>query len=212
MLTIQDSLDAILIGCFLFGLVFTGLTLFLGGLDFGHGADSGHDAGHDHAGHDHSWLGILNVNAILAFLTWFGGVGYLARNAFGWLTVFALGVGVLGGLAGGYVVNGIIRRIMQSEDRPLDPEDYRLPGIIARVSSSIRTNGVGEIIYEQAGRRQVAAAKADSDRAIPRGTEVVVLRAANGMTIVEPLEALIDGGEEHPASRDRTEERIIPTS
>jgi hypothetical protein len=68
----------------------------------------------------------------------------------------------------------------------LDPRDFELKGKLARVTSSIRPGGVGEIVYEQSGARMVRAARSSSGQAIPRGTEVVVLRAEGGVGYVAP--------------------------
>ena len=61
-----------------------------------------------------------------------------------------------------------------------------MPGSIGRVTSPIRANGVGEVVYEQGGVRQVIGARAADGLAIPRGAEVVVLRTIGGIAVVEP--------------------------
>jgi hypothetical protein len=71
-----------------------------------------------------------------------------------------------------------------------------MPGVIARVTSSIREGGTGEVVYEQAGVRHVAAARATSGRAIPRGTEVVVLKLDRGIVYVELWDELMQSREE----------------
>src|SRR5688572_4780553 len=97
MFAVNDALDVIFLGCFLFGLLFTAATLILGA------ADLGHDAG-DAGGHGHDLLGLLNVSSILAFVGWFGGVGYLLHNGFGLAAFVSVILAVVGGLAGGWIV------------------------------------------------------------------------------------------------------------
>jgi hypothetical protein len=66
------------------------------------------------------------------------------------------------------------------------------------VSSSIRAGGTGEVIYEQAGVRQVVAARAPGAPELQRGTEVVVLSVDNGIATVQVLDefwTLADAGE-----------------
>lgn len=203
MLVVNDALDAILLGCFFFGLIFSAVALLLGlghigGHDGhvghgGHGGDVGH--GGDHGAHHGDELSFLNLPTLLGFIAWFGGVGYLARHGLGWYSAVSVVVGLAGGLVGGFIVYQILARLARF-DGELHAEDFRLPGTIARVTYSIRAGGTGEIVYEQAGVRQVGAARAAAGQAIPRGTEVVVLRTANGIAFVEPWDALVAA--DHP--------------
>ena len=194
MFPVNDALDAILLGTFFFGLLFTVGSLLLGvaDLDFGHDSDVGHgaDAGIDHGGWHVS--GLFNVSSLLAFVTWFGGVGYIARNGFGVWAPVAVIVGLLGGLAGAAVISWFLIRVLRNNSRELDPRDWEQVGVIARVTSSIRPSGFGEVVYEQQGVRQVSAARADGDRAIPRDTEVVIMRVERGVAYVQPFEELLD--------------------
>jgi hypothetical protein len=197
MLAVNDALDAIFLGCFLFGLLFVVGTLILGAVDIG--GDFGHHGG-DAGGHHHDGPGLLNLSSILAFVGWFGGVGYLMHNGFGLAGFFSIILAIAGGLAGGWVVWQLLRKLKASE-QILDPNDYRLPGTIARVTSSIRVGGVGEIVYEQQGIRQVAAARSLDNRAIPRGAEVVVMETAGGIALVQSWEDALaesDGREREP--------------
>lgn len=177
MFPINDALDAILVGTFLFGLLFTVGSFLLGIADVG--ADTGHDHGLDN---------LFNLSSILAFITWFGGVGYLARNGFGWPWPFALILAVVGGLFAAWLAFQFVRRILRSPDQYLNPKDYERVGVLARVTSSIRPGGVGEIVWEQGGSRRVTSARANDGEAIARGTEVLVLRVERGMAIVEPFD------------------------
>jgi hypothetical protein len=69
-----------------------------------------------------------------------------------------------------------------------------MPGTIARVTSSIRAGGTGEIVYERRGVRQVSAARSPSGEAIPRGTEVVILKHGSGIAQVEPWTKFVGDG------------------
>lgn len=192
MFPINDALDAILMGMFLFGLLFTLGSMLLGLADVGpgHDADMGHGADHGAEGH---FSGLFNVSSILAFITWFGGVGYIARNGLGLWWWLAIILGFLGGLAGAAVISWFLIRFLRRNSRELDPRDWNQVGVIGRVTSSIRSSGYGEIVYEQNGIRQVASAKAEGTQAIPRNTEVVILRVEKGVAIVAPFEELLAG-------------------
>lgn len=185
---VADALDALLLGSFFFGLIFVVLSLMLGSadIDIGHdhgGADGG---GHiDAGGHGFHWVAQLNVGTILAFVTWFGGVAYLLRNAVGVNAVVSLVLGLGGGYLGGAIIFKFMRMLKASES-VLDARSERLVGTIARVSSPVRAGGVGEITYEMNGVRQVSAARSSDGRALPRGAEVVVLSRESGIAFVEP--------------------------
>lgn len=185
MFPINDTLDAILVGTFLFGLLFTVGSFLLGIADMG--ADGG-DA-------DHGMDNLFNLSSILAFLTWFGGVGYLARTGFGWPWFVALFAAVAGGLFAAWLAWQFVRRILRPPGQYLDPKDYDRVGVLARVTSSIRPGGVGEIVWEQGGSRRVTSAKAMDGEAIARGTEVLVLRVDKGMAMVEPFDIEMDTSE-----------------
>lgn len=199
MLSVNDALDGIFLGCFFFGLLFTVVSLAFGA------ADVGGDANGHHGHHD---LGVLNISTVLAFIAWFGGFGYLAHNGFGAIGAISLVIALLGGAVGAYVVLWVLRKLKRDE-RVLNPDDYRLPGTLARVTSSIRVGGVGEIVYEQQGVRQVAAAKSLGGMAIGRGTEVVVLHTAGGIAMVQPFDEML--AEPPRAERERDPERAVST-
>jgi hypothetical protein len=195
---IHDALDAILLGSFLFGLVFSTLTLIVGAADVGVGHFGHSEFGHGgHAGgHDADHVAPLSVATVLAFLTWFGGAGYFFRNGVAW----SLWASLLGAIVLGFVGGGLIYQLLtvvRRGERVLDPEQERIVGSLGRITSSIREGGTGEITYELRGVRQVSAARSESGAAIDRGDEVVVLRYERGIAFVAPFAELY---EEQPAA------------
>jgi hypothetical protein len=186
MFEVNNTLDAIFLGAFLFGLLFAGISLVLGASHLGvdHGAHVGHDG--DTGLHDY-----LNVSVILAFVAWFGGIGYLASNGAGWTAAASVLVAVAGGLIGAYIIYQVFARFIRPAGRTeLDPRDFEMQGKLARVTSSIRPGGMGEIVYEQSGARMVHAARSANGAAIARGTEVIVLSADHGVGVVAPWSEL----------------------
>ena len=186
MFPINDVLDSILLGSFLFGIVFTIGSVLLGFTDVG---GDGHSSGH-HDG-DGLFHGMLNVSSILAFVTWFGGIGYLIRNGFGWISPIAVLVGLGGGFFGAFVVGLFFNKVLRAGSESLDPRDFERVGALGKVTSSIRSGGVGEIVFERHGSRMVTSARSRSDQPIGRGTEVVILAVDRGMAVVEPFEDLL---------------------
>lgn len=181
---VGDALDAVLLGCFLFGLLLAAASFALGQADVGF-SDGQSDG-------ELAWLPV-SVGALLVSLAWFGGLGYLLRGI-GWPTPVALLVAVVAGLAVGGLVQRVTSALGGRAVGELRAEDDRLPGTIGRVTSSIRAGGVGEIVYEQRGARQVIAARGHDGQALSRGAEVVVVSVVKGMATVVSLDEAMDAG------------------
>jgi membrane protein implicated in regulation of membrane protease activity len=195
MLEVRDAADAILLGLFLFGLLLSAATLLLGVADLGmhHGqADDG---------------GLLptSLGALLVFLSWLGGAGFVLRRAADWPLIAALPFAALLGLGVAAAMQWSVRKLSNPAGSVLEPEEYRLPGTLGHVSSSIRAGGTGEVVYEQGGVRHVVAARASGAQALPRGTEVVVLSVNEGIATVEVFDAFwnLDHGDESEALAGR---------
>ncbi len=212
-----DWLANLFLGTFLFGLIFTAGSLLLGvidlgGLGGGHGgahvghfdvasdaggldaggADGAGPDGQDLAGHDGP--GLFNIPTIMAALTWFGGVGYILKKTVGLGGEVAIVLAVLSGVVGGAIMFVLLARVLwPMMSKPMLSSDYRLPGTPARVVSSIRAGGVGEIVYVKNGTRFTAGAAGSNGEPIPRGTEVVILSYEKGIAQVQDIEATLRG-------------------
>jgi membrane protein implicated in regulation of membrane protease activity len=178
--------------CFVVGF-FLSVVLFLaGGLHFHtphfhmhmHGAaGSAPSGGRAHGGRG-GQVSPLNLFTLTAFLTWFGGTGYLlSRHSTVWF-VAALAISLLAGAGGAAVIYLFIARILSSPDEALDPADFEMVGVLGKLSVRIREGGTGEMIYSQAGTRRVCAARSEDGSAILKGTEVVVTRYERGVAYV----------------------------
>ncbi len=213
-----DWLTNIFIFLFFFGLIFTVASLLLGfthiGGDIhgngagGHSIDVQVDGHHIHvdtpgdaSGHDGP--GVLNLPTIMAFITWLGGAGYLFRHSAGLNGYVATFLAVVSGLIGGAIMFVLLARVLwPMMSKPMNSADYSRPGTPARVVSSIREGGVGEIVYSKSGSRFTCGARSEDGRAIPKGAEVVILRYQRGIAYVQDVETLLEGvsEEEHAAS------------
>jgi len=105
-------------------------------VDFGHGhADFGHGAGDGGHGPEVSFL---NFGTIAAFPRLVRRTGYiLERYASIW---FLLGIGIafMSGLGGAALIFLFLAKVLVSKEENLNPADYDMVGVLARVSSSIR--------------------------------------------------------------------------
>jgi hypothetical protein len=131
---------------------------------------------------------MLNVAAITAFLTWFGGGGLLIERLTPWSRVLAIIGAIVIGFAGGALINSVINALARKESLA---ESLTMIGMIGRTVVPIRAgDGTGEIVFTHAGARRVAAARSDDGHAIDKGTEVVVTKYEKGIAYVMTWEEL----------------------
>ncbi len=171
------------LGCLVFGFMLSALSFLAGSAHIHihgfHGPHGGARGG-----------GKINFGSIAAFVTWFGGVGYVLTRLFRLGLMLVLAGAVLAGLAGAAIVLWFIAKVLEPADIPLDPADYNMIGALGTVSCPVRANGTGEMIFVQQGRRAGVAIRSDTGHPIAAGTEVVVTRYENGIAYVREWEEL----------------------
>ena len=128
--------------------------------------------------------GAFNLGTVAAFLAWFGGTGYLLEQVYGVWFAVALAVATVSGIGAASVVFWFLTKVLMSHEAVLDPADYRMTGVLGRITSPIRAGGTGELVYSQEGTRRVTGARAEDGQAIPKGAEVVVTRYEKGIAWV----------------------------
>jgi len=172
--------------------------LHLPGMDHGHG-------GHGHAGHAHggglhghadlAHISVFNFGTMAAFLTWFGGIGYLLSKFSGLLFWMAFSLATLGGIVGGALVFLFLTRVLLAHERPLNALDYEMVGVYGQLTSAIREGGTGEISFSQEGVRRGAPARSEDGTAIQKNTDVVVTRYESGVAYVRRWDDLTESKE-----------------
>ncbi|MFL6463629.1 MAG: hypothetical protein ACJ73N_04380 [Bryobacteraceae bacterium] len=168
----------------------------LGGMDIGHGHfhlghHGHHGAGHHgpaHHGHSHV-SDMLNPGSIAVFMAWFGGIGYLLTRHSGLELWVDFGFATAVGLLGAWLLSRFLN-FLQNRERPLNPADYEMTGVLGQVSSPIRSGGVGEVIYLRDGGRKLVPARSEENIDISRGQEVIVTRYEKGIAYVRTWEAM----------------------
>lgn len=226
-------LSTMYLGCFAFGLIFTVATFLLGGVGhIGHLGHAGHSGGthsptghasshsatshsaansaasHDHTNspsHLHSFqiLNYLNLSALVVFVTWFGAAGFVS-SALGFDGVFSLLPAFVLGLAGyAAVLLLLLKVLLPASSAPRSAADDNLDGMVARVSSPIFGQGVGEVIYLKDGVRRFAPARSHDGKTFSKDSKVVILKYEGGTAFVADLDKLLaDAG---------AEQWVIPT-
>jgi hypothetical protein len=129
---------------------------------------------------------LLNLGTVAAFLTWFGGTGWVLVHTASLWTFFALGISIVGGLIGAAIVFLFLAKVLMRAEADFDPEDSDMVGVLGRLSVSIRPGGTGEIVFTQGGTRHCIAARSEEGAAVPKSTEVVVTRFDKGVAYVRP--------------------------
>lgn len=152
----------------------------------GHGAHVGH--GGQGGGTHISWF---NASTVLAFLAWFGGIGYLMTKYSHVETFFVVGVATFAGLAAGWTVLKFLIKLVGPTDEPLLESDRRMIGALGTISMTIRENGTGEIIFPLGGSRRCSGARTEDGQPIEKGTEVVIERYEKGIAYVRRWEEFV---------------------
>ncbi|MCU1287010.1 MAG: hypothetical protein JWO13_3360 [Acidobacteriales bacterium] len=195
--------------CFGVGLVFTVGSFLAGGLHFHLPTKFHFNLGHHgHVPHAHAGSGVhadtgsgmdfahvspFNVPSMMAFLAWFGGVGYLMSHNFGAGLALSIVVSLAGGVVGGGIVFVFLAKLASFEGS-IDPADDEMVGVIATLDCAIRSGGTGEIIYMQRGVRHACGARTESGATMPKGAEVVVTRFEHGIAYVRLWEEFAESG------------------
>jgi membrane protein implicated in regulation of membrane protease activity len=169
----------------------------------GHGFDVGHAGGTDgasgHGGHaagedvaGSGRVSPLNMTAMMAFVAWFGGIGYLALNGWQLAVWLSLLLALAAGLVGWAVVFWFYSRVLLRSEGRMDPAEYRLEGTVARVTAPISAERIGEVQFARAGALRSESARSADASTIAPGTEVVIVRYERGMAYVQPWEAYVE--------------------
>jgi asparagine N-glycosylation enzyme membrane subunit Stt3 len=148
-----------------------------------------HSHGASHGGGSHvSWF---NASTVLAFLAWFGGVGFLMTRYSHVETFFVVAIATIAGLAAGWVMLRFLIKLVGPSDEPLRESDRRIIGALGTVSMTIRENGTGEIIFSLGAGRSCSGARSEDGKPIEKGAEVVVERYEKGIAYVKRWEELV---------------------
>lgn len=208
----MSGLEIFFLVCFLVGVILSAVS-FIGGafhlphlhvhvphvhLAHGpvapHGAAVGHAAAQPGGAYQGAEMPVVNFATLTAFLAWFGGAGYLLLRYSTLVVGVVLIISTAVGLVGAAIVFLFVAKLLLKYDRALDPADYERVGVLARVISTIREGGTGEIIFSQEGTRHTCGARSDTGEAMARDTEVIITRYEKGIAYVRRWEEMAGRG------------------
>lgn len=155
-----------------------------------HGAAHGGHAGDGYA-RSAATASPLNLMTVMAFLTWFGGVGYVLHVVYGALLPLSLVAGFVAGALAGWLVYLLLVKVLLPGSAVRDARQNQLVGNLGRVSISIAEGGVGEVIYTMDDSRHSDGARSVDGLPIPAGTEVVIVRFERGIAYVQPWDRFV---------------------
>jgi membrane protein implicated in regulation of membrane protease activity len=138
--------------------------------------------------HMRGGLSWFNAMTIMVFLAWFGGIGYILSTHSRLVAIPALLIAASAGVLAAGVVFKFMAKIVKVSDAHMLDWDYRIEGTVGTVSSPIRENGTGEMIFEQKGVRKSVGARSEDGNPLPNGTEVAITRYENGIAYVKKWE------------------------
>jgi membrane protein implicated in regulation of membrane protease activity len=176
--------------CFAVGFILSFVSFLSGALHFHLPFKMHHHVGHvgagGHGAHGKGTArgGWFNAASLLAFLAWFGGVGYLLTIRYRFWFLITLGLATLAGIIGASFVSWFFVKVLLKHETILDEDDYRLEGIVASVNVPIRAGGTGEIVYTQGGVRRSAGARCVEKKPLEKGAEVVITHYEKGIAYV----------------------------
>lgn len=154
------------------GFFFLIVSALFGG-DHDHDMDHGVDAGPS----------FLSTRVISLFLTGFGATGAIAQS-YGLGYPASAGLGVLTGLAVGYVGFSLIHFFMRQQVSST-VEEEEMVGLVGQVTVAIPAGGLGQVVLEVKARRVFPSARAAGEVAIEEGTPVKVVRSLGSQVVVE---------------------------
>ncbi len=178
--------------CFLVGVTLSVLSFLGGSFHLPHFHIHVPHGGVHVAGGTGAEVPFLNFGTITAFLTWFGGAGYLLSRYSSLVVAGVLVLSTVIGIVGAMIVFWFVAKLLLKHDRDLDPADYEKVGVLGHIASPIRAGGTGEIIFSQEGTRHTCGARSETGEALPRGTEVIITRYERGIAYVRRWEEMAE--------------------
>jgi membrane protein implicated in regulation of membrane protease activity len=153
-----------------------------------HGGHPAHGGAHSSSSPSAAHISWFNASSAMAFLAWFGGIGYILATHSRFIGVVVLAFAIAGGVTASWIVFKFMVKLMNAESSHLKDEDYRPEGLVCTVTMPVRGNGTGEIIFMQNGVRRSAGARSGNGQPLEKGAEVVIERYENGVAYVHRWE------------------------
>lgn len=120
----------------------------------------------------------------LAFITTWGGAGYILRTVGAVNLALALLAATAVALAVGGLIYGILHKLTTGYDHSMAEEDYQLTGQLGYMSVPAAGGNVGEMKYVLQGTNRSVSVRSERGEELPKGSRVIILRMEKGIATV----------------------------
>lgn len=166
------------------GLILTLITSFVGGLGNHHyHFHLGNHSTDFHGGHSP-----FNLSTILAFLTGFGGMGYILLNNSFISGILIILIAVITGFIISALLFIFLSKVLLRDESVMKDMDYQLVGTLGTISIPVQLESIGEMKFILHGTTRSIGVKEQDGYMIPKGTKVVILKVEKGIAVVSMFE------------------------
>lgn len=152
--------------------------------DMDHDHDIDHDIDHEYGQHGPSFL---SIKMVAAYLTGFGGGGWIAREEYNQPPLICLISGIFGAIVVGVIAYYIIRLFLSQQTKSGIAKIADFIGCAGVISTSIPKgeSKVGQILCTVKGSQKYYTAVSHNGKEINKGTEVVIVEMKDGKAVVK---------------------------
>ena len=176
----MTTLALLYLFCLLVGLIYSVISVVLGGHHFG----GGHELGQEVSAGEVSFSP-LSPMVIASFITAFGAGGLISHYALKVSGVPSVLIALLAGLVVGAVAFYVFYSIFAVTQSSSEAQASALLGVIGEVITPISQHGLGEIAYIIRGSRYTAPAKSARGNLIERNQSVKIINVVGSTLVVE---------------------------
>jgi membrane protein implicated in regulation of membrane protease activity len=169
--------------CFWVGLILTLITTLFGSHSLQMDVDI--DSSHSAQGHSHS---PINFTSILAFLTGFGGTGYILLKNNGLSGVLILVIAVAIGIVIAALLFIFLSKVLMRDENVMKEANYKIEGTLGTITVTIPPQGTGEMKYILGGTTRSVGVRGEQGEEISKGTKVVIVGMEKGIASVTLFE------------------------
>jgi membrane protein implicated in regulation of membrane protease activity len=172
--------------CFWVGLILTLVTTLFGSHSLHMDVDL--DSGHSAQGHGHS---PINFTTILAFLTGFGGTGFilLKNNGLSGVLILLIAVGV--GCLIAAILFVFLSKVLMRDENVMKEANYQIEGTLGTITVAVPPKGTGEMKYILGGTTRSVGVRGQHGEEISKGTKVVIVGMEKGIASVTLFEEVV---------------------
>jgi hypothetical protein len=158
-----------------------------------HQVQGGAGKGSQQATDQFSLFAILNPTSIILFLMGFGFFGYVFHNTTRLALPLSLVLAAVGGLLVASLILLLLNKVFGNSEGSTIQDVSDRTGLLGKVSMTIPTNNLGEVLYiSPGGMRKSIPARSIDGRRLERDQEVVVVNYQHGIAEVDTWDHFVN--------------------